>query len=303
MHSKRSNPRLKDNITQFCFEAIGTKWVIEIKQKLSDLSEKNLLKKILARVEEFDKNYSRFRSDSLITQMSLKKGGYILPDDSKPLFDIYQKLYFLTDGLFTPMIGNVLDQAGYDADYSLIKKKLTVPLAWDKVIKYNFPKLEIKVPVVLDLGAAGKGYLVDIVGELLTENRIKNFCIDAGGDIKNFGELRRVGLENPDNDTEAIGVLEIGNQSICGSAGNRRKWQNFHHIINPKTLKPIKKILSVWVVADSTLVADAISTALFFVDGEVLMEQFNFEYLTVREDYSYQKSAKLQAEIYSSTDI
>ena len=41
---------------------------------------------------------------------------------------------------------------------------------------------EMKQAAMLDFGAAGKGYLVDIVGQVLENHGIKNYVIDAGGD-------------------------------------------------------------------------------------------------------------------------
>ena len=51
--------------------------------------------------------------------MARAAGQYHLPDDAKPMFDLYYKLYAATDGKCTPLIGQVLVDAGYDANYSL----------------------------------------------------------------------------------------------------------------------------------------------------------------------------------------
>jgi thiamine biosynthesis lipoprotein ApbE len=54
----------------------------------------------------------------------------------------------------------------------------------------------------------------------------------------------------------------------------------------------------VWVVADSTVVADALTTCLFFVDPETLFGLYNFEYLIVYKDFSIQKSDSFAAELF-----
>ncbi|MBV6760325.1 FAD:protein FMN transferase [Rhodococcus opacus] len=49
-----------------------------------------------------------------------------------------------------------------------------------------------------DVGAAGKGYLVDLVSRTLTEEGIDRFLVDASGDMRHRGaEAVRVGLEHP----------------------------------------------------------------------------------------------------------
>lgn len=287
---------------QEVFEAIGTHWVLDIYNELSSTSQAELLKKIHQRIDEFDKNYSRFRSDSLVTQMAKSgRGVFVLPDDAKPLFDLYQKLYGLTNGQFTMLIGATLEQAGYDSSYSLKVGELSVPPTWDEALKYNFPNLEVLQPVMLDVGAAGKGYLVDIVAELIEEHGVKNFCVDAGGDIVYKNQNREpleVGLENPLDTTQVIGIAKLSNQSLCGSAGNRRKWKDFHHIIDPATLTSPENILATWTVAKTTLVADGLATCLFFTSPEKLISQFEFEYLILYKDSSIAKSEGFPAELF-----
>ncbi len=280
---------------QFKFEAIGTKWIVDIFDVLSPLAKAALLKQIRERIDIFDKNYSRFRADSLVTEMSQKAGEYVLPDDAEPMMNLYWELFGATGGLLTPLIGQVMVDAGYDPQYSLRQKKqLEKPLSWDEALEYEHPKLTIKKPVLLDFGAAGKGYLIDLVGEVLEKNDVRNFTVDAGGDIlhrRQDGAPLQIGLENPQNFAQVIGTCELSNVGLAASAGSRRKWQNFHHIINPETLESPREIIGTWVVADTTLLADALATALFFVPPEKL-SQYRFEYVILYSDFSIRKSGE-----------
>jgi len=288
--------------SQFTFEAIGTHWVVDIFEPLSKEGEVKVLEQIRERIDVFDKAYSRFRSDSLVTEMSQKAGEYTLPDDAEKMMSLYHDVFLLTDGLVTPLIGQVLVDSGYDAQYSLKQKKeLEVPLSWDEVLEYYHPHLQMKQPALLDFGGAGKGYLVDLVGEVLEQNGIRSYCVDAGGDMlhrSKAGEAMSVGLEHPGDTTKAIGVVKICNQSLCASAGNRRVWQNFHHIINPKTLSSPGHIAALWVIAESTILADILATALFFVSTQKLLQKYSFEYLILNADYSFEKSTGFPAEMF-----
>lgn len=284
----------------FQFPAIGTHWQIDIDQKISQKKESALLAAIAERIELYDKTYSRFRTDSLTYQASQKPGTYLFPQDFLPLIALYDNLYTITDGEVTPLIGNVLADAGYDATYSLKPKKLLKPKAWKDVLEIKGQSLTVKTPVILDFGAAGKGYLIDIIAQLLIDNNITSFCIDAGGDILTKQDKPlRVGLESPQNTKQVIGVIPIQNQSICASAGNRRKWGNFHHIINPKTLEPVTTILSAWIVADTALLADGLATAIFFTSPKKLQKYYNFEYLLLFPDFRIEKSAGFHAELFT----
>ena len=266
----------------FSFEAIGTRWQIIYANNLA--SEANIEKKVKQRTEEFDKNYSRFRNDSLVSEWAKKAGEYKLPDDAGRLLYFYKKLYDATNGLVTPLIGKTMEQSGYDKDYSLISKKLTAPVAWEEAIEIKPNTIIVKLPVLLDFGAAGKGYLVDIIAHLLYTNDIDQFCIDAGGDMIIRDLPQKIGLEDPYDDTRILGTVEITNGALCASAGNRRKWKGYHHIINPKTLQPVDNVKATWVKAENAVLADGIATSLFFVSPEILSRTFNFEYAMIEGD-------------------
>ncbi len=297
------------------FEAIGTHWRVTLFEEASDGQKEALFELIQKRIAEFDKNYSRFRDDSLVALMSRTAGEYTLPDDARRMFDVYRRMYDVTGGLVTPLVGKVLVDAGYDSAYSLVQKKMSRPKGWDDVLGYDFPELLVREPALLDFGAGGKGYLVDIVGELLEEHSVRSYCVDAGGDMRHRSVVGagvesvflRVGLENPEQTDEVIGVATIANQSLCGSAGNRRRWPvthngthgTLHHIINPRTLSSPEHILAVWVIADTTLLADILTTALFFVSPDTLTPHFDFQFLILHADHSVTSPPNFPAELFT----
>jgi thiamine biosynthesis lipoprotein len=279
----------------FSFEAIGTFWQITIEQSLAKSQFNSLVASIEECIGEFDHNYSRFRADSLISKMAKQA-------DAKILFDLYQDMYKLSHGLMTPLVGQLLSDAGYDANYSLKPKRLSQVVTWEEALSYNFPDITIKCPALIDLGAAGKGYLVDIIGNLIEGYGVTKFCVNAGGDILNRNvsdNLSRIGLEHPLQSDEVIGIAQVENKSICGSAGNRRAWANFNHIINPKTKQSPNHILAIWVVADTTIVADALATALYFVDAKKLAQHYDFSYALVKNDLSLDKSDDFPASFFT----
>jgi thiamine biosynthesis lipoprotein len=283
---------------QLNFEAIGTRWVIDCWK--SPISSQSLLKIIIDRVEEFDKTYSRFRKDSVVWQASEKEGKYIFPPDSKELFALYDKFYKVTQGAFTLLIGNTLSEAGYDSTYSLIPKKLNEVPDISSIYSFDYPALTVKKPYILDFGGLGKGYLVDIISNLLIEEGVDSFCVDGGGDMHcyNLENPLKVGLENPLDTKQVIGVVEINNKSLCASSGNRRKWANFHHIIDPRNLESPNEILATWVIAKDTITADGLATSLFFTTPTKLTKYFDFEYLVLFPDFTVRQSKNFSSELF-----
>lgn len=285
---------------KFVFEGIGTKWVINLYQLNRGVELKNLEKAILDRVEKFDKDYSRFRQDSWVWKLSQNPGLYHLPPDGKKMFDIYSKLYQATGGKFTPMIGDLISATGYDHLYSFVSKNVSTLKSWDEVLAVKGADIEIFSTALLDFGAAGKGYLVDILTDLLKEYS-NSFSINASGDIYAFNCTEKVGLENPFDTSQVVGVVDIKNMSIAGSATNRRVWGKYHHIFDPTTLESTAGVVAVWVIANEAIIADAIATCLFLVGPEDLNE-FDFEYLILDSKMEARYSKGFQGALFSVTN-
>ncbi len=282
------------------FEAIGTHWEIDVYEPVNSSTFSELKKAIKNRIKEFDNHYSRFKANSLVSQIAKERGTYQLPDDSKKLIGIYDKLNKATKGLLNPCIGNSLSDLGYDDKYSLRTKKVVRKTPDWSSLTFKKNNLTTTEPVLLDFGAAGKGYLVDIVSNIIIESGIKNFCVDGSGDMAHKGDMSiTVGLEDPNNPENALGTVELKNQSLAGSSGSRRKWGDYHHIINPKNNTSPKDIIATWVVSDECIIADALTTCLFLVSSEKLVNTYKFEYLVLYRDYSIKKSANFPATLFT----
>jgi len=278
------------------FEALGTQWGIETPTELNE----QILLAIHDRIEAFDVTYSRFRSDSLVHEVSIHSGVFVFPRDAIQLFDFYRKMYELTQGKVTPLIGDMLERAGYDAEYTLVAKEQTPIASWGDVMQWNGEVLKTSQPVTLDVGAAGKGYLVDVLSELLEKEGILEYVIDASGDLRHKGsDLNRVGLEDPRKPGRVIGVIDVMNRSLCASAVNRRAWGNeLHHIFDPDTMSPTKEIIATWVIADDTMTADGIATSLFFVEPEVMSDTYQFEYARMHADGAIDYSPAFEGKLF-----
>lgn len=283
-------------MASYRFEAIGTKWEVVFSHPDPDAC----IAQAHERIAAFDRAYSRFRDDSLVSAMAREAGTYTLPQDAEPMLSLYIELYKKTLGAFTPLIGQTLVEAGYDAKYSLTPKSLHRPQPLEEVLSYTHPTLTLHTPALLDFGAAGKGYLVDIIFNLLVDAHASSITVDAGGDIRLSSDTEaRIGLEDPDDTTKAIGVATLKGASICGSAGNRRAWADYTHILDPFTLESPKHIRAVWVVADTTMLADALTTCLYFVPPATLARDYHFSYLMLMDDRSVVRSPDFPGEIFS----
>lgn len=281
---------------KYAFNAFGTQWQIDSESELSE----EIIRAVQKRISLFDKTYSRFRSDSLVSEVSIKAGTYAFPSDSVKLFQFYRILYKLTDGKVTPLIGSLISQAGYDASYSFKKQALQNVPEWDDVMKWDKNVLTTSMPVLLDVGAAGKGYAVDEIAAILDKYSISEYVVDASGDLRHKGMSKnKVGLEHPFDTTKVIGVVEVENKSMCASASNRRVWgEGMHHILDPIELSPTKEVVATWVVADEAMIADGLATALFFTEPSVLKKKFVFDFVRMKADGSVEFSSLFEGKLF-----
>lgn len=285
------------------FDAIGTKWQIDLDGAIGGGQLADLKQRVTERVDAFDKRYSRFRSDSELMKWA-KPGTYPMPPDGLKLFDFYKQLYDATRGHVTLLIGSVMDAAGYDAGYSFKEKPLSAPPKWDDALEYNEQTITTKLPVILDVGAAGKGYLIDIITDLIAaESSVDTVVINAGGDIRHYAKEQAtpviIGLQNPFDHQQIVGTAAIKNQSLCASSGSKRKWGKFHHIIDPVSLESPTIVASAWTRADTAMVADGIATALFFCEPAALRD-FDFSYAMLRSDMSLTYSPNFLSGVFTA---
>ena len=284
--------------THFSFDGIGTRWEISTPSRLSDGHRRGLL----ATVERYDAAWSRFRPDSLVADAARSPGRFELPAEAAALGELYSTLYRLTGGAMTPLIGGSLERLGYDAAYSLRPGGLPLPAPrWEDVLDWQGTALTTTAPVVIDVGAAGKGQLADLLSAQLRDGGCAEHFIDASGDLLNPGpEPVVVALEHPYDPTRAIGTVELGAGALCASAANRRAWgDGFHHVLDGTTGAPVRTVVASWALAGTAMVADALATALFFVDGARLEQEFEFAWLTAYSDGHAEYSADFEGALFS----
>ena len=283
------------------FDAIGTRWQIDTAEALPA----DVVEAVSARCEAFDRTWSRFRTDSLVARIEARPGRYELPEEAPRLLELYRTLYERTGGVVSPLVGRALEQLGYDRGYSLRPAASVTPVPrWEDAIRWDGTAIETVTPVVIDVGAAGKGLLVDIVGELLTDAGIAEFTIDASGDILHSArDPIRIGLEHPRDARKAIGVATLAHGALCASASNRRAWPGAHHIVDAITGLPTQNVVATWVTAATAMVADALATALFFVDPATLAPELvvgdDFDYVRMRRSGEIDHSSGFEGELLS----
>jgi thiamine biosynthesis lipoprotein len=123
--------------------------------------------------------------------------------------------------------------------------------------------------MALDLGGLAKEYAVDRACEILRASGVKNALLNFAGDVaavgpKGDGSPWQVGIAHPRHPKgtfDAVGLY----RGALATSGDYERFKivdgiRYCHILNPITGYPTQEVHSVSVLAESCLVAGALST-------------------------------------------
>jgi len=297
------------------FEKIGTVWQFLFdKNELNELSLQisQAVKASLDFLDDFEKKYSRFLPESLVFKINQGKVLTSFSHEIKQMLKMGLDLQKITDGHFSLAVGARLKQMGYDENYSFASKinkkeenQKTIRAELSEkipLIDFDGEKLELNNGALLDFGGVGKGYAIDLVANIFDSFGVKNYLINAGGDILvNSDFEQKIVFQNPTNITEQIGYTYSKNGAFASSSGAFRNWmdletsQNFHHLVSNVSGKNPSDVVGVFVQANSAFVADSLCTAFFvspFEYHKKIYKTSECEYALVFKDESMFYSPK-----------
>ena len=220
-------------------------------------------------------------NQALLTQTEHNhEAGINIPETLQLLIHDSQKYYVLSDGLFNPAMGKLIEAWGFHQQSSpnlaLIDQiKQDIPGMHDLIVKNNHAKT-LNPDLQLDFGAIAKGLAIKQISRLIRQNQIENFIINAGGDIyaqgQKLGKGWRIAIENPfnadQNKQKIIGKISSSKPVSIFTSGNYHRFYvdenniKRHHIINPLSGEPSLNISAVTVLHKDPVIADIAATTL-----------------------------------------
>lgn len=281
----------------WAFDAIGTSWAIDTAAELPTVARDA----VSAVIERFDREWSRFRADSPVSELAEGRAASVpAPSDADAMLSLYRELDEATAGAVNPLVGDALARLGYDARLTLAPWGGPQPApAWRDLLTWG-DTLSLGAPATIDVGALGKGRLVDLVLDVVTAHVEGDVVVDASGDLAVRGEPVRVGLEHPYDASRAIGIATVTDGALAASAINRRAWgEGLHHVLDARTGAPVNAFAATWALADTAMHADALATALFFDGGPRLAASWNAQWVRMRTDGRVEWSPGFEGEVFS----
>lgn len=260
--------------------ALGGVVKLSIVTEMSEEESTKMFGKLWKSIFLFERRFSRFLPDSELSAFNRAAGARtIISSEFKSLLTVAKDLSMRTGGLFNPFILPALQRAGYinsaakgyenDAQEIHTNKKV-VPI--DR-LKIGDSWASIPYGTAIDLGGCGKGYLADQLRGNLIDKKIKGYWLSLSGDIVTYGhdengDPLRVAIQSAKTlKAESEWTIDCPNKefSVATSGTFRRKSQSssedWHHIINPKTLEPAdSNIQLVTVCADACVEADVLAS-------------------------------------------
>lgn len=124
------------------------------------------------------------------------------------------------------------------------------------------------------LGGIGKGYAVDRAVAILRGRGLRDFMVQAGGDLYVAGRRGerswRVGIRDPRGAPDAFfAIIGLTNATFSTSGDYERffvhEGRRYHHIVDPDLGEPAQGCRSVTVMAPDATTADGLSTGVFIL--------------------------------------
>lgn len=128
----------------------------------------------------------------------------------------------------------------------------------------------------VNLGGIGKGAAVDKVVALLRARGLRDFAVQAGGDLYCAGHNGqrpwRVGIAHPRRKGEYLGLVDVTDAAFSTSGDYERfaiiDGRRYHHIIDLRTGYPATASQSATVLVGSATEAEVLTKTAFILGGE-----------------------------------
>ncbi len=239
----------------------------------------------MTELRRLDAMMSLFKSTSEITQVNLAAGKHPVKV-SKEMIEVVEdgeKISKLSNGIFDLSIGPLVvlwqmrlkeGRIPTDSEIARIKRLVNYKnIIVDKKASTIFLK---KAGMIMDFGGM-KGYTADKVAEIFKQRGITNAVIAVAGDIwvlgrRDDGMPWRIGVQHPREHDKVMAILNLSDKYVSTSGDYERfvikENKRYHHIIDPRTGKPSKGVISATLVGDKGAFIDPLTKVPFILGPE-----------------------------------
>jgi FAD:protein FMN transferase len=242
-------------------------------------------------LDQADSVFSTWKSDSEMSTINASAGQGPVPV-SKTMARVLSAALDMSkrsEGAFDPTVlplvklwgfrnsqpGPAPSQQAIDGCLESVGSDLVIFHPTNQTVQFSHPETQ------LDFGGLAKGAALDQAAQAMMLQGAVGGLLDLGGGFLVFGQAQKqqVGVVNPLDPNHPLDSFPLSEGAVATSGQYERfrsdGKQTWGHILDPRTGKPCDQALSVTVVAESALLADALATACFVLgprQGLALLE-------------------------------
>ena len=236
-------------------------------------------------LERLESKYSRFRKDSLLSQINLGKEVNI-DNETISLLEHAFNCFEQSEGLFDVTAGRLNSLWDFKKKKVPSQEEISYALSVTDFSKVSWNNGILSMPAGMnvDFGGIVKEYAADTLAVLAKKFGVQYGLINLGGDIaivgnKPDGIAWKVGITDPRDTETEIASIDIYSGGLATSGDYKRYFiyegKRYSHILNPKTGFPCAGLRAVSVAANLCTVAGSIATIAMLKDEPEAIKWLN----------------------------
>ena len=236
-------------------------------------------------LERLESKYSRFRKDSLLSQINLGKEVNI-DNETISLLEHAFNCFEQSEGLFDVTAGRLNSLWDFKKKKVPSQEEISYALSVTDFSKVSWNNGILSMPAGMnvDFGGIVKEYAADTLAVLAKKFGVQYGLINLGGDIaivgnKPDGIAWKVGITDPRGTETKIASIDVYSGGLATSGDYKRYFiyegKRYSHILNPKTGFPCAGLRAVSVAANLCTVAGSIATIAMLKDEPEAIKWLN----------------------------
>lgn len=248
--------------------ALGT--VVEIRAVADEALAWQAIDQAFAELATCERLMSAHTPDSDLGRIAEATGAVSVDWRTWAVLDAARAWWDASGGAFDVTVGSLLAHLGY-------LPAQTAPASgnWHHLQLLPESWVQVGQPVRIDLGGIAKGYAVDRAVAVLREAGVAQGCVNAGGDLRVFGDVpEAVQVRDPADPARLLPLGELADAACATSAPyfslRAIEGQRVTPVVDPRARSALHGFDSVSVIAPTCMQADAL-TKIVLLLGEAAL--------------------------------